>query len=71
MPNDQFFSYIMARTSYFQWNDDDDVSFVLDQQAELDFYSASSLKQQSVDRHVAPLGHIILIASQTVFALSP
>jgi predicted alpha/beta hydrolase len=61
----------MARTSYFQWNDDDDVRFVLDQQAELDFYSASSLKQQSVDRHVAPLGHIILIASQTVFALSP
>jgi predicted alpha/beta hydrolase len=56
----------MARTSYFQWNDDDDVRFVLDQQAELDFYSASSLKQQSVDRHVAPLGHIILIASQTV-----
>jgi hypothetical protein len=41
--------------------DDDEVRFVLDQHAELDFYSASSLKQQSVDRHVAPLGHIILI----------
>ena len=40
--------------------------FVLDQQAELDLYSASSLKQ-----HVAPLGHIILIPSQPVFALSP
>ena len=26
------------------------------------FYSASSLKQQSADRHIAPLGHIILIA---------
>ena len=26
----------------------------------LEFYSASSLKQQSADRHVAPLGHIIL-----------
>jgi hypothetical protein len=25
--------------------------------AELDFYSASSLKQQSAGRHVAPLGH--------------
>ena len=39
--------------------------------AELDFYSASSLKQQSTARHVAPLGHIILIPSQPVFALPP
>ena len=46
----------------FQW-DDDEVRFVLDQHAELDFYSARSLKQQSVDRHVTPLGHIILIPS--------
>jgi len=60
----------MARTSYIQWNADN-VRFVLDQHAELDFYSATSLKQQSVDRHVAPLGHIILIPSQPVFALSP
>jgi hypothetical protein len=37
----------------------------------LDFYSASSLKQKSKDIHVAPLGHIILIPSQPVFALSP
>jgi len=51
--------------------DDDGVRFVLDQHAELDFYSASSLKQQSADRHVAPLGHIILIPSRPVFALSP
>jgi hypothetical protein len=36
-----------------------------------DFYSASSLKQQSVDRHSPPLGHIILIPNQPVFALSP
>jgi len=50
---------------------DDDVPFVLDQHAELDFYSASSLKQQSTVRHVAPLGHIILILSQPVFALTP
>jgi hypothetical protein len=35
------------------------------------FYSARSLKQQSADRHVTPLGHIILIPSQPVFALSP
>ena len=53
----------------FQW-DDDEVRFVLDQDAELDFYSASSLKQQSAGRHVALLGHIILIQSQPVFALS-
>jgi hypothetical protein len=39
--------------------DDDEVRFVLDQHAELDFYSASSLKQQFADRYVAPLGHII------------
>jgi hypothetical protein len=51
--------------------DDDDVCFVLDQHAELVFYSASSLKQPSAGRHVAILGHIILIPSQPVFALSP
>jgi hypothetical protein len=54
----------------FQWYDDE-VRFVLDQHAELDFYSASSLKQQSTNRHVAPLGHIILIPSQALFAFSP
>jgi hypothetical protein len=47
--------------------DDDGVLFVLDQQI---FSSASSLKQQSTDRHVSPLEHIILILSQPVFALS-
>jgi len=46
----------------FQWGDDE-FRFVLDQHAGLDFYSASSLKQQSeaAGRHVAPIGHIILI----------
>jgi hypothetical protein len=39
---------------------DGDVRFVLDQHAYLNFYSASELKQQSTDRHVAPLGHISL-----------
>ena len=53
---------MMTRTSYSQWNDDD-VRFVLDQQDYLDLYSASSMKQQSAGRHVAPLGHIILILS--------
>jgi len=54
----------------FQW-DDDEVCSVLDQHAELDFYSASSLKQLFVCRHIAPLWHIIVILSQQVFALSP
>jgi biotin synthase-like enzyme len=54
----------------FQW-DDDEVRFVLDQHAELNLYSASSLKQQFAGRHVPPLEHIILIPSQPVFALSP
>ena len=38
----------------FQW-DDDEIRFVLNQHAWSGFYSASSLKQQSADRHVAPL----------------
>jgi hypothetical protein len=58
-PNGQFVSYIMTRTSYFQWNDD--VRFALDQHAELEFYSATRLKQQSADTDGTPLGHIILI----------
>jgi len=36
----------------------------------LDFNSVSSLKQQSMGRHIAQLGHIILIPSQLVFAHS-
>ena len=51
----------------FQW-DNDEVRFVLDQHAELDLYSASSMKQQSVDRHVALLGHIILISNAACLA---
>ena len=54
----------------FQW-EDNEVRFELEQHAYLDFYTASSLKQQSADRLVAPLGHIILIPNQLVFALSP
>jgi hypothetical protein len=38
----------------------------------LDFYSVNSLKQQSADINVAPLGHInLIIPSKQVFALSP
>ena len=50
--------------------DDEEVRFILDQHAELDFYSVSSLKQQSAGRHVAPFRHIILILSPPVFALN-
>jgi hypothetical protein len=49
---------------------DDEIRFLLDQQALFDFfYSTSLLKQQFADRHVAPLRHIILIPSQPVFAI--
>jgi hypothetical protein len=68
-PIQQLFLAISWREQVnFQW-DDDEVRFVLDQHAELNFHSASSLKQQSAGRHVAPLGHIILIPSEPVFAL--
>jgi len=70
MPNEQFFSNIMVRTSYIQWNDDY-VRLVIDQHAKLDLYSANSLKQQSACRLVAPLWHIILIPSRLVFVLTP
>jgi hypothetical protein len=33
---------------------DDEVRYILDQHAELDFYSASSLKKQSADRQCRP-----------------
>ena len=65
------FNAISSIFQLFTWQEQvniqwDDVLFVLDQHANLDFYSASSLKQQSAGRHVAPLGHIILILSQPV-----
>ena len=50
----------MSRTSYILW-DDEDVHFVLDQHAKLDFYSASLLKQLSTGKNGALLRHIILI----------
>ena len=68
-PIQQFLAILWREQVYFQW-DDDEIRFFLDQH-ELDFYSANSLKQQSAGRHVAPLGHIILIPSQPVFALTP
>ena len=47
--NDNFFSYIIARTKYRQWNYDD-VLFLPNKHVELDLYRASSLKQQSDGR---------------------
>jgi hypothetical protein len=46
-------------------------AFILDQHADLDLYSASSLKQQSAVRKVAPLRHIILMQSHLVLAVTP
>jgi len=64
------FSAILWQEQVNFQKDDDEVRSVLDQHAELDFYSASSLRQQSADRHVALLGHIILIPSQPVCSYS-
>ena len=74
-----WFMVLSANTAIFQlhhgenkliWNDDDEGRLVLDPHVKLNFHSSSSLKQQSAERHVAPLGYIILIPSQPVFALS-
>ena len=54
----------MARTINFLL-DDDDVRYILDQHSKLDFYKSKSLKRQSKGRHVALLGHIILIPKTT------
>jgi hypothetical protein len=51
-PNQQFLQLYHGKNKlHFWWNGDDDVRFVLDQHPELDFYSPSSLKQQSTGRH--------------------
>jgi len=70
-PSDQFFSYIMVRASYISirwlWCP----LCTRPTCSVLDFYNASSLKQQSLGRHVGPFGHIMPIPSQPVFALTP
>jgi hypothetical protein len=61
-----------ANLAFFRFlRDNDEVRFVLEQHAGLDFHGASSLKQQSTGRYVAPLGHIIVIPSEPVCALYP
>jgi len=61
------FSAISRREQVTFWRDDDDVCFAPHQNTQMDFYSASSLKQQSADRNITPLGQIILI----IFVLTP
>ena len=51
MTNEQFFSYTMTLTSYIQF-DHNEVRFVQDQHIYLDFYSASSRKQQSTGSYI-------------------
>jgi hypothetical protein len=70
--NKHFVGYIMAITCYtsIRW-DDDGCPLCTKPIRRVHFYSANSLKQQSADRHVASLGHIILIPSQPIFALTP
>ena len=65
------FQLYYDENTLFLNDDHEEVRFVLDQHTELDLYSASSLKQQSADRYLSPLGHIMPIPSQPVFALSP
>jgi hypothetical protein len=59
----------------FQWDDHVRLFIVLphwNNSPRIDMSPHStSLKHQSVDRHVATLGHIVLIPIQPVFALSP
>ena len=71
MPTQQFSAISWREQVNFQW-DDDELRFVLDQHVELDFYSASSLKQQSMCRHVAPLWHIMTYCpTLTHYDMSP
>ena len=47
----------------------DYVRFVLEKHDHLGIYSASSLTQQSVGRHVGPIGHAILISDPSLLLL--
>jgi hypothetical protein len=47
------------------------IIFLYFKKVKLNFYSARSLKQQSTNRQVSPLRHIILISSQPFLVISP
>ena len=55
---------------YITETDDDDVRFVLDQYAHLEFYCARSVKYKYAGRHVAALRHIIQNPSQPLLLLN-
>ena len=56
----------------FWWDDDDDdICFVLDQHAELNFYSASSLKQQSLVDMSFHLDTLFWFRANQFFSLCP
>jgi hypothetical protein len=62
----------MSNFAAISWRerDENDIRFILlDEHTELNLCSAKSLKQHSSGRHVAQLGHFILVLSQPVFAL--
>ena len=66
--NAKFGGYAMTRT-YIRRNVNE-VRLVLDLHAYLNFYSSSSLEQTSAGKHVASLGHIILIrANKSLLSL--
>ena len=65
MANNKLFTYIKARPSYIWWDDDGRWPFCTKQQAKMDFYNASSLKQ-----HLSLYWHIKLIPSQPIFPLT-
>jgi hypothetical protein len=68
--SDTLFWFRANQSLLFLLKADDEVRLILDQHAELDFfYSASSVKQHSAGRHVTPLGHTILIQSQSLLFL--
>ena len=66
-----YFSAISWQEQVTCWWDDEDICFVLDQNEELNFYIASSLKKQATSWHITLLRHIILILRQPVFILTP
>ena len=68
MPIQQFCSYIMAITSYI-WMRWWECQFCTRPTHLNELCNASSLKQQFVGRHAAPLRQIILISSQSIFTL--
>ena len=70
MPSEHFLGQYHEEQVKFEWNDVDDITFLLHQHTLLNVYSASSL-QRSEGSHVTPLEHVILISSQAVFALTP